>query len=147
VRHPDITRADFIMTTFRLFVLALLACCISAPAAARPAHAAEQRLIGIWQDNQDPENIIQFFPDHRVRIYVSERAGKAKQLHWIDGRWQLARGRDLTMTLRMPTNGGMSRVRKFTLRFLKHGLVVESHGKVLGRQHRISAATLKKHLW
>ena len=137
------------MKSFRLLALtlALLACCFAVPAAARPAHAAEQRLVGIWQDDKDPENIIQFFPDHRVRIYVSRQDGQARQLHWIDGRWQLARGRDLTMTLHMPSNGGMSRVRKFTLRFRKRGLVVKSHGKVMGTQHRISETALKKHLW
>ncbi|HKB58768.1 MAG TPA: hypothetical protein VKC56_01860 [Gallionellaceae bacterium] len=137
------------MKSFRLLALtlALLACCFTGPAAARTAHPAEQRLVGIWQDDKDPENIIQFFPDHRVRIYVSRRDGQADKLHWIDGRWQLARGRDLTMTLHMPSNGGMSRVRRFTLLFRKQALVVKSRGKVAGRQHRISEATLKKHLW
>ena len=135
------------MKSLRLLALALLACCFTLPAAARPAHPAEQRLVGIWQDDKDPENIIQFFPDQRVRIYVSRRDGQADHLHWIDGRWQLARGRNLTMTLHIPTNGGMSRVRKFTLLFSKRGLVVKSRGKVVGSQHRISEAALKKHLW
>jgi hypothetical protein len=137
------------MKSFRLIALtlALLACWFSVPAAARPAHGTEQRLVGIWQDDKDPENIIQFFPDHKVRIYVSRRDGQVDKLHWIDGRWQLARGRDLTMTLHMPSNGGMSRARRFTLLFRKQGLVVKSRGKVVGRQHRISEAVLKKHLW
>lgn len=134
------------MKLFRLLalILTLLACGFSLPAA---AHPAEQRLVGIWQDDHDPENIIQFFADHRVRIYIPRRDGQADQLHWIDGRWQLVRGRDLTMTLHMPSKRGESSIRKFTLLFRKQGLVVKSHGKVVGRQHRISEATLKKHLW
>lgn len=134
------------MNTIRLLILALLACCL-APAAAAPAPAQDQQLIGIWQDNKDPENIIQFFANHAVRIYVPKSEGQSGNVHWIDGSWALAGGRELTMTLDMPANGGMSKVKKFTLSFSKGLLVVKSGGKVVGRQHRITEQTLNRHLW
>ncbi len=135
------------MNTIRLLILALLACCLAPAAAAAPAAAPEQQLIGIWQDNQDPENIIQFLADHTVRIYIPKSEGQATNVHWIDGSWALSGGRALTMTLNMPANGGMSKVKKFTLSFSQGQLVVKSGGKVVGRQHRITEQTLQRHLW
>lgn len=135
------------MNILRLLALTLLACSLAFPAAARPASTNERQLVGIWQDDQDPENIIQFFPDHRVRIYVSRADGKHTGTHWIDGHWRLTHGHNLTMKLKMRSNRRGAHIKRFTLQFGKQGLVVKSGGKVLGRQHRISRVVLSKHLW
>lgn len=134
------------MNILRFLMLAVLACSLAFPAAARTLPRAEQRLVGIWQDGKNPDNIIQFFPDHRVRIYLSREEGHASGTHWIDGHWRL-RGHHLTMTLNMRSKGRMSRVKHFTLQFARGKLVVKSGRKVLGRQHRISKKTLQSHLW
>jgi hypothetical protein len=138
------------MKPTRLFALALAACCLvpaahAATGAAAQAPAREQQLIGIWQDDHDPENIIQFFPNHAVRIYVPKDDGQADNTHWVDGSWALA-GRELTLTLNTP-GGGMSRVKKFTVAFTRGAMVVKARGKVVGRQHRITGQALQKHLW
>ncbi len=135
------------MNTLRLLALILAACCLPPIASAAPARSPEQQLIGIWQDTPDRENIIQVYPDHSVRIYVPRSEGQPTKTHWIEGSWTLAQGRELTMTLHMPANGGMSRVKKFTLAFSKGTLVVKENGKVVGRQHRISEQALNKYLW
>ncbi len=140
------------MKPTRLFALALATCCLApaahaATGAAAHAPAREQQLIGIWQDDRDPENIIQFYPNHAVRIYVPKDDGQATNTHWIEGSWTLSGGRDLTMTLNIAANGGMSKVKKFTLSFSKNMLVVKARGKVVGRQHRITEQALQKHLW
>lgn len=132
----------------RFLALVLAACCLAPPAAnAAAAHDADRRLVGIWQDDHDADNIIQFYPDHAVRIYLPKSEGQARNAHWIDGTWTLAGGGKLTMMLRMPENGGMSKVKKLRLTFTRKGFVVKEGGKVVGHQHRISEHTLKQHLW
>lgn len=137
------------MNILRLLALTLLACCLAFPAAARGTSPAERRLVGIWQDDKDPENIIQFFPDHRVRIYLTRQEGQRSGMHWINGRWRLSHGRHLSMKLNMHGKGRASHIKhkRFTLLFRKHRLVVKSGRKVLGTQHRISRQALSKHLW
>lgn len=140
------------MNTIRKFLaLAPLLAGLALPgfassAAAAPARVHEQALVGIWQDDHDPENIIQFYPNHAVRIYVPKSDGQARDVHWIEGTWALSR-HDLMLTLNMPSNGGMSRIRKFTVEFAGKKLVVKEDGQVVGRQHRITETALKKHLW
>lgn len=136
------------MSTLRLLVLVLAACFLtpSAASAAR-GHTPEQRLVGIWQDSKDPENIIQFYADHSLRIYLPKSEGQARNAHWIPGTWELARGGKLTLRLSMPGSPGMVKIKEFTIAFTRKGFVVKEQGQVVGRQHRISERTLKKHLW
>lgn len=136
--------------TPRLIALALLACCLTQPAAAKtstaaPQHATERRLVGIWQDDHDPDNIIQFYPDHAMRIYLPRSEGGGA--HWIDGTWTLAPGGKLTMRMTVPGAGSTPKVKELTIVFTRKGFVVKEGGREVGRQHRISERTLKTHLW
>lgn len=135
--------------------LRLLACVLAASLAApaiaatqTPAPDAGRRLVGIWQDDKDPENIVQFNADRTLRIYLSPSEGQAQNAHWIDGTWTLAEGGKLTMQMNVPGVGVSTiKTRQLTLVFTRKGFIVKDGGKVIGRQHRISERTLKKHLW
>jgi hypothetical protein len=136
------------MKIIRLLAFALAASLLAPSAAnAARAHTPEQRLVGIWQDSKDPENIIQFFPDHSVRIYLPKRDGQALDAHWMTGTWALAPGGKLTLRLNVLANPGMTSIRNFTIVFTRRGFTVKAKGKVVGEQRRISEKTLKKHLW
>lgn len=136
------------MSTIRFLVLVLAACLLapSAASAAR-AHTPEQRLVGIWQDSKDPENIIRFYANHSVRIYLPKSEGQPRNAHWIPGTWELAHGRELTLRLSIPDSPGATKIKKFTIVFTRKGFTVKEHGKVVGQQRRISERTLKKYLW
>lgn len=132
--------------TLLAFALSILWLAPSAAIAA-PARTAEHRLVGIWQDDMDPDSIIQFYPNHTLRIYLTPSEGKARNAHWIDGTWTLSRGRHLTMKLKMPQPGSKAKIRKFTIEFTRTGFTLGENGKVIARQHRIIEQTLRQHLW
>ena len=136
----------------RRIVAALLLFCagLAAPAwAARPLSKAERQLVGTWQDDKDPQNIIRFLPNHRVQIYVPKKTGEYMQVHWMPGTWRLFRGRVLKMKLTITTDKGVIEVRHttFHITFVRKRMVVRLNGKVIGRQHRLSRAQLQKYLW
>ena len=92
------------MNTLRLLP-ALLGCVLALATAAQaaPDQPGEQALVGIWQEYEPASNLVQFFPDHTMRIYLTREEGGALNLHWIGGSWSLAP--DLTLTMTLSANG------------------------------------------
>lgn len=134
----------------RWLAAVLLGLCLAAPAwAAHPLSKAEQRLVGTWQDDQDPQNIIRFLPNHRVQIYVPKKTGEYLNVHWMPGSWRLIHGHVLKLKLTITTDKGVIEVHNttFHISFVRGHMVVRLNGKVIGRQHRMSGAQLQKYLW
>lgn len=123
--------------------------CLAAPSwAARHAYSPDSQIVGLWQDEKDPLNIIRFLPDHTLRIYVPRKTGEYINVRWMAGTWAL-HGHVLKLKLTTTTGKGVAEVRHtaFHVSFVRGRMVVRQNGKLMGRQRRISEAQLKKYLW
>lgn len=126
---------------FLLFVSSILFA--SAAASAEPDQTPDQRLIGIWEEYEPSSNFVQFFPDHTVRLYLTEEEGGDSNTHWIGGKWSVS-GSILTMNLEANGNE-MSRQLKLVFDEKEMVMVDDDEGET--RHRRYTGELPEKYRW
>jgi hypothetical protein len=93
------------MNKIKLIALLLVSGLWFAPAAhcADALSDIETRMIGIWEAYEPSPSVVQLFPDHTIKIYLTEQQGRAKNLHYYEGRWRISG--DMILTLSREVNG------------------------------------------
>lgn len=79
------------MNALRLFPLTMFFAILLASPALRAdmPQPLEQRMLGMWQALEHPANVVQFFPDHTLRLYLTKRQGGPTKQHWYSGTWKI----------------------------------------------------------
>ncbi len=88
-------------------LLALALCFIFLAPAARAADeltATEKRLVGIWQEYEPAFNVVQFFPDRTMRIYLTKEEREQMRANFIPATWVVSPDNMLSLTF-MGKNG------------------------------------------
>ncbi len=49
----------------------------------------EQRMVGMWQALDSSASVVQFFPDHTMRMYLTKKQGGITNQHWLNGTWKI----------------------------------------------------------
>jgi hypothetical protein len=93
------------MNKIKLIALLLVSGLWFAPA----AHCAgafsdnETRMIGIWEEYAPGASVVQLFPDHTMKFYLTEQQGRAKNLHFHEAKWRISS--DMILTVYGEANG------------------------------------------
>ncbi len=113
-----------------------------APAAfgADALNQSEQRMIGIWQEYEPGENVVEYFADHTMKIYLTEEEGGSQAMHWIEAHWQIDQDNMLTLTIMV---NGKPHSEKVKLSFENDEMWLEDEDDVVTKQRRISAVPAK----
>ncbi len=73
-----------------LYSLMLVCAMLLAPTArADMPKPLEQRMVGMWQAQAPSTNVVQFFPDHTLRVYLTKKQGGPTKQHWYNGTWTI----------------------------------------------------------
>jgi hypothetical protein len=65
--------------------------------------AVEKRMVGIWEEYAPGVNVVQFYSDHTMKIYLTEEEGRDKDMHFIVAKWRISG--DMILTLDIEANG------------------------------------------
>jgi len=148
VRGPHFTtmKAE-IMKTIRLLLFLVLSGAGFAPAAmsAEPLTASEQQLVGIWEEYSPSSNVVQFYPDRSMRIYLTQEEGAQMKLHWIEANWSVSP--ESMLTLNFSANGkSFSQSVKLVFED-KEMWLVDKEKNSTTKHHRITGEIPGKYRW
>jgi hypothetical protein len=92
------------MKSIRILFFLALSIISFAPAAmgADELSSTEKRLVGIWQEYEPSANVVQFYPDHTVRIYLTKEEREKMKTNFIQANWTLSSDSVLTLNLAGP---------------------------------------------
>lgn len=134
------------MKSLRLLLASFFFSMLLAPVAhcAETAQAADQRLVGIWEEFDPSSNVVQFFANHTVRIYLTEEEGSDSGLHWIGGTWKILP--DSSLSMDMSANGkSLNKVVKLVFR--KDEMVLIDDDQNETRHRRLVGEIPEKYRW
>jgi len=130
------------MKTIRLLLLLLIAGIgFAGPAA---ASTPDERLIGTWEEYDPSSNVIQFFPAHTLKLYLTQEEGEESDSHYIGGTWSLSSGGILTMHMSLGSKE-MTQTVKVVFRGDEMVMVGEDDSETIHR--RLKGALPEKYVW
>lgn len=123
---------------------ALLGACLIATAL-QAAPAPDQALVGKWEVYEPtPSNVVEFLPDHTLRLYLTRKQGGKNNIHWIGGTWSLSENLILTSTL---TFNGRSDTDRVKISFANGEMWLVDHQGNTTRHRRLKGRLPKRFRW
>ncbi len=104
----------------------------------------EQRMVGMWQALEPPANVVQFFPDHTVRLYLTKKQGAPTNQHWLGGTWKVTP--DARLMVEMVANGGLMH-KEARVVFSGEDMSLVDDRMYETRHHRINGKLPKEFNW
>lgn len=119
-----------------LFVLAMSLIGF-APAAmgADELNSVEKRLIGIWQEYEPTSNVVQFFPDHTMRIYLTKEERAKMNINVIEANWTVSP--KSVLTLNFTAKNGKTFSQSINLEYKGEEMWLVDEGKPTTKHHRL----------
>lgn len=122
-------------------ILVVMAFCLIgfAPAAmgADSLSSTEQRLVGIWQEYEPTSNVVQFFDNHTMRIYLTKEERAQMKINFIEANWTISdKG---VLTLNFTSKTGKSFSQSINLEYKGEEMWLVDEGKSATKHHRLKA--------
>ncbi len=122
-----------------LFALALsLIFLAPAAQAGDELSATEKRLVGIWQEYEPTSNVVQFFPDRTMRIYLTKEEREQMKVDFIPATWMVSPESVLTLTF--TAKSGKSFSQSITLEYKGEEMWLVNENKPTTKHHRLNSA-------
>ncbi len=124
------------MKSIRILVV-LVFCLIGfAPAAmgADALNSTEQRLVGIWQEYEPASNVVQFFDNHTVRIYLTKEERAQMKVNFIEANWAVSSKGVLTLSF---SRNGKTFSQSTNLEYKGEEMWLVDEGKPSTKHHRL----------
>jgi hypothetical protein len=133
------------MKTIKLLALLLVSGLWFAPAAQCTDALSdnEKRMIGIWEEYEPGVNVVQFYADHTMKIYLTEAEGKDQKMHFIQADWSLDKDNIMTLTI---TVNGQSIAQKTKVTFEKGEMWLSGDDTATTKQRKITEVP-KRYMW
>ncbi|HEY5994277.1 MAG TPA: hypothetical protein VIU46_06695 [Gallionellaceae bacterium] len=134
------------MKFLRILLLLALSITSFAPAAigAEELASSEKRLVGIWQEYQPNANVVQFFPDHTMRIYLTKEEREKMKINFIQANWAVSP--ESILTLNFSANG-KSFSQSIKVEYQGEEMWLVDEGKTTTKHQRLSGEIPEKFKW
>ena len=134
------TKHGHIMKSIRILLALALSCVFLAPAAlaADELSAAEKRLVGVWQEYEPASNVVQFFPDRTMRIYLTKEERDQMRANFIPATWVVSPDNMLSLTFTGKNGKGFTQTIKLEYKGKEMWLVDEKRPTT--KHHRLKGA-------
>ena len=134
------------MKTIRFLLILVLSTLGFAPAAfsAEPLTSTEQKLVGTWEEYEPSSNVVRYYSDRTIRLYLTEEEGSDTGTHYIEGSWSISP--DSTLTMNLSANGrSLTQTVKVVFKNDEMWLVDEEKGET--KHRRLAGDIPEKYRW